>query len=292
MFGTFNSGRWHLLQWLPLSQTPLLPTRSRRMIPCRDPETKTREKPLPVPAAMSLTIAQKNRKKMRKRRGAFERASLLMKTRMMRKRMKKRRGGGGARGERNIIVAVRVAYVSFRYRQLIISFSPDREEEEVLEEDDLELLEENTGASFSRNRLTRLRRARDSESPPAPSSSKRKAVVESSDDDLDNDDLELPAVQDIQNIWDDERNAGGRDDDDDMDDDMDNFIEYEDEDEEAGGAMDEEAREERRRERRRQEKARRRALGRAAELGGIDAKCVLLRLRLQYRTHEYLKYVG
>ena len=98
------------------------------------------------------------------------------------------------------------------------------------------LLEENTGASFSRHRLTRLRRARDSESPPAPSSSKRKAVVESSDDDLDNDDLELPAVQDIQNIWDDERNAGGRDDDDDMDDDMDNFIEYEDEDEEEEGA--------------------------------------------------------
>ncbi|KAH9935008.1 transcription elongation factor Spt6 [Fomitopsis serialis] len=145
-----------------------------------------------------------------------------------------------------------------------------REDEEALEEDDLELLEENTGASFSRNRLTRLRRARDSESPPAPSSSKRKAVVESSDDDLDNDDLELPQVQDIQNIWDDERNAAGRDDDDDMDDDMDNFIEYEDEEEEEGGG-DEEAREERRRERRRQEKARRRALGRAAELGGIDA---------------------
>ncbi|TFY57669.1 hypothetical protein EVJ58_g6888 [Rhodofomes roseus] len=148
----------------------------------------------------------------------------------------------------------------------------NREEEEALEEDDLELLEENTGASFSRNRLTRLRRARDSESPPAPSSSKRKAVLEPSDDDLDNDDLELPQIQDIQNIWDDERNAAGRDDDDDMDDDMDNFIEYEDEDEEeVGGAMDEEAREERRRERRRQEKARRRALGRAAELGGIDA---------------------
>ena len=43
--------------------------------------------------------------------------------------------------------------------------------------------------------------------------------------------MELPQVQDIQNIWDDERNAAGRDDDDDMDDDMDNFIEYEDEEE-------------------------------------------------------------
>ncbi|OSX65311.1 hypothetical protein POSPLADRAFT_1167539 [Postia placenta MAD-698-R-SB12] len=144
-----------------------------------------------------------------------------------------------------------------------------REEEEALEEDDLELLEENTGASFSRNRLTRLRRARDSDSPPAPSSSKRKAVVESSDDDLDNDDLDLPQVQDIQNIWDDERNAGGRDDEDDGDDDMDNFIEYEDE-EETGGAMDEDEREERRRERRRLEKARRKAMSRP-ELAGIDA---------------------
>ncbi|KZT09507.1 transcription elongation factor SPT6 [Laetiporus sulphureus 93-53] len=143
-----------------------------------------------------------------------------------------------------------------------------REEEEALEEDDLELLEENTGASF-RNRLTRLRRARDSESPPASSSSKRKAVVESSDEDLDNDDLDLPHVQDIQSIWDDERNAGGRDDEDDIDDDMDNFIEYEDE-EETGGAMDEDEREERRKERRRLEKARRKAMSRP-ELAGIDA---------------------
>ncbi|CCM04612.1 uncharacterized protein FIBRA_06796 [Fibroporia radiculosa] len=144
-----------------------------------------------------------------------------------------------------------------------------REEEEALEEDDLELLEENTGASFSRNRLTRLRRARDSASPPAPSTSRRKHVVESSDDDLDNDDLDLPQVQDIQKIWDDEGNVGGLDEVDEGDDDMDNFIEYEDE-EEPGGAMDEEEREERRQERRRLEKARRKAMGRP-ELAGIDA---------------------
>ena len=80
-----------------------------------------------------------------------------------------------------------------------------------MEEDDLDLLEENTGASF-KHRLTRLRRAPGS--PSARSSGKRKAVVESSDDDLDNDDLELPKVQDIHNIWDDER-GGGRDDEDD-----------------------------------------------------------------------------
>ncbi len=146
----------------------------------------------------------------------------------------------------------------------------EREEEDALEEDDLDLLEENTGASF-KHRLTRLRRAHDSVSPPAPSSSRRKAVVESSDEDLDNDDLELPQVQDIQNIWDDDR-AAGRDDEDDVDmDDMDNFIEYEEEDEQGGG-MDEEEREERRRERRRLEKERRKALGSRPELSGIDAK--------------------
>ncbi|KAI0082636.1 transcription elongation factor SPT6 [Panus rudis PR-1116 ss-1] len=142
----------------------------------------------------------------------------------------------------------------------------ERAEEEVLEEDDLELLEENTGASFSRrkHRLTRLRRGRDSESPQAPSSSKRHAVVESSDEE---DDLDLPKVQDIHNIWDDERR---REDDEDADmDDMDNFIEYE--EEEEPGAMDEEAREERRRERKRLEKERRRAMGSRPELTGIDA---------------------
>lgn len=135
------------------------------------------------------------------------------------------------------------------------------------------MLEENTGASFSRNkhRLTRLRRARDSQSPPEPSSSKRKQVVRSDEEDIDNDDLELPQVQDIHNIWDDERAAAGRDEDEDVDmDDMDNFIEYEDE-EEPGDVLDEEAREERRRERRRLEKERRRAMGSRPELAGIDA---------------------
>ena len=135
----------------------------------------------------------------------------------------------------------------------------------------MELLEENTGASFSRNRLTRIRRARD-ESPPAASSSRRKAVIESSDDDLDD---TIPNIRDIHNIWDDNRNTA-RDDDDDLDD-MDNFIEYE-EDEEAGAAMDEAEREERRRERRRLEKERRRAMGLRPELAGIDAKYVYIPL--------------
>ncbi|KAF8447735.1 SH2 domain-containing protein [Boletus edulis BED1] len=122
------------------------------------------------------------------------------------------------------------------------------EEEEALEEDDLELLEENTGTSF-RNRLTRLRRG----------------LVESSEDDLDNDD-DLPQVQDIQRIWDDERAGGGREDEEDMDD----FIDYEDE-EEGAGAMDEQEREERRKERKKLERQRRKAMGSRPELAGIDA---------------------
>ena len=148
--------------------------------------------------------------------------------------------------------------------------SVSEREEEALEEDDLELLEENTGASF-KHRLTRLRRAHDSASPPAASSSRRRNVVESEDEDIDNDDLELPQISDIHNIWDDER-AAGRDDEGDEDmDDMDNFIDYEDEEEEQGGGMDEAEREERRRERRRLEKERRHAMRSRPELSGIDA---------------------
>ena len=53
-----------------------------------------------------------------------------------------------------------------------------------MDEDDLELLEENTGGTFGR-RLTKGR-PRD-ESPPAASSSRHKNVIESSDEDLDED---------------------------------------------------------------------------------------------------------
>ncbi|KAL0946577.1 hypothetical protein HGRIS_012779 [Hohenbuehelia grisea] len=139
-----------------------------------------------------------------------------------------------------------------------------REDSLDLEDDDLELLEENTGASFRKNRLTRLRRAgRSSDSPPAASSSKR-AIVESSDDDLDDG---VRQEHDIKNIWDDQ----ARDDDDEGDiDGMDDFIDYDEEDE-SGQPMDEEAREERRRERRKQERERRKIQGIRPELAGIDA---------------------
>ncbi|KAJ3999147.1 transcription elongation factor SPT6 [Lentinula boryana] len=140
-----------------------------------------------------------------------------------------------------------------------------REEEDDLEEDDLDLLEENTGGTFKKSRLKRLVRRGRSESPPTASSSKRRAVVESSDEDLDGD--ALPKVQDIQQIWDDQRDEF----DDDADGDIDDFIEYDDE-EEGGMPMDERAREEQRKERRRQQQELRRK-SRAAhpELAGIDA---------------------
>jgi len=148
------------------------------------------------------------------------------------------------------------------------------DEDEVLEDDDLELLEENTGETFARskNKLTRLRRGRDSRSPPVASTSRRKSVVESSEDDLDIRGPTTSRPNDISRIWDDEKGAGGREEDEDMDD-MDNFIDYDD-DEEGHGDMDEEEREERRRERRRLEKERRKALGSHPELTGIDAKWV------------------
>lgn len=148
----------------------------------------------------------------------------------------------------------------------LLSYLFHVEEDDGLEDDDLALLEENTGTSFKRRgRLTRLRRGRDSESPPAASTSKRRAVIDSSDDDLDHDDL--PRVQDIHNIWDDD---GGRGDEDDID----SFIESD--DEEGGAVLDEKAREERRREKKKQDVERRRTQKAHPELAGIDAKYVTM----------------
>ena len=136
-------------------------------------------------------------------------------------------------------------------------------EDETLEEDDFELLEENTGGAFKRkSRLTRLRH-RDEGSPPAASSSKRRARIDSSDDDLDNEEG-LREVPDIRKIWDDDQRG------DDDDEDMDDFIDYS--DEEEGVAMNEEAREARREEKR--QEIRRKRVRIRPELAGIDAKYV------------------
>ncbi|KAG8750747.1 Transcription elongation factor spt6 [Ceratobasidium sp. 428] len=135
-----------------------------------------------------------------------------------------------------------------------------REMEEDLDEDDLDLMEENTGTRASRSRLTRLRRGRASSSrsvTPDETRAPRARRAPGSDDDS------LPDANDINRIWEDDRR--GRDDEDEG---LDDFIE-DDLDEEPG--MGEEEREEQRRERRRAEKERRKAMGARPELAGIDA---------------------
>ena len=60
------------------------------------------------------------------------------------------------------------------------------DEDEMLEDDDLKLLEENTGETFQcrKNKLTCLRRRSNSRSPPVASTSRCKSMVKSSEDDL------------------------------------------------------------------------------------------------------------
>ncbi|QRV99986.1 transcription elongation factor SPT6 [Ceratobasidium sp. AG-Ba] len=133
-----------------------------------------------------------------------------------------------------------------------------RDLEEDLDEDDLDLMEENTGTRASRRGLTRLRRGRASSSRSASPDDTRKARHRRA---LGSDDDSLPEANDLNRIWDDR----GRDDE---NEDLDDFIE-DDLDEEPG--MGEEEREEQRRERRRLEKERRKAMGARPELVGIDA---------------------
>ena len=152
--------------------------------------------------------------------------------------------------------------------------------EEDLEEDDLDLLEENTGTRIARkNQLTRLRRGRESESPTESRVKKpfRSGLDDQLSDDEDDLGVEPRVTDDVRGIWDDER-AGGRDleDDVDMDDD---FIDDDLEDD-GMGEIGEEEREERRKERLRVERERRKALGRP-DMVGIDARYVQ---RVSYKT--------
>jgi transcription elongation factor SPT6 len=114
-----------------------------------------------------------------------------------------------------------------------------------------------------RKHLTRLRRGRHSASPQAELSGKSKAAIDLSEDDEDDD---IPKVQDIQQIWDDSR---GQEDDDDSE-----FI-TSDEDPEGTGAIGEDEKRQRR-EQGRKEKQRLKAKGGQPDLAGMDAKCVLL----------------
>src|SRR5260221_2931540 len=164
----------------------------------------------------------------------------------MRKTRKTRVIKNAVKGEKNITTVV-MPFIFVQYLNLYFL------SEEILEDDDLELLEENTGGYFrKKSRLSKLRDLSRS-----PASSKRLTVVESSDDDLEMG--ERPRVVDISKIWDDR----------DEDEDIDDFIEYSDED---VAPLNQAAREARREEKR-QELRRKRAQVRP-ELVGIDAKYV------------------
>jgi transcription elongation factor SPT6 len=144
------------------------------------------------------------------------------------------------------------------------------EEEDVLEEDDLELLEENTGRRVDRQRLTRIRRIRDSESPSQdipdiPSTSKR------------GDEPRRGSDGGIDDIWDDDDRQQGEMGDDES---MESFID----DDEQDDGMAQEERDQRRKEKRRLEKERSRAIGQRPELSGIDPSSVPshIYLRISY----------
>lgn len=137
---------------------------------------------------------------------------------------------------------------------------------EDLEEDDLDLLEENTGTRIARrSRLTRLRRGRELDSADeteAAHPSKSVANLDLSDeDDLGQQD---GGGDDVQGIWDDER--GDRDDE---DEDIDSFIDDDDED----INLPPEEREQRRQERYKRDRQFREAISRP-DLVGIDARYV------------------
>ncbi len=145
------------------------------------------------------------------------------------------------------------------------------EDSEELDEDDLDLITESTGRK-RHPRLQRLRRY--SNSPPAASSSKR-AVIDSSEDDLD----EAANAEDIHNIWDDEERRDGEGDPEDED--LDDFIDWEDE-EEGGVGQDDISREERRKQKQRRDDERRKIRSLHPNTLGIDAKCTSLSLFSSY----------
>ena len=96
-----------------------------------------------------------------------------------------------------------------------------------------------------------------------------KDEVESSDDDLSNNDPDISHNHDIRRIWDDDR-IGGRGEEEDMDD-MENFIEYEDEDND-GEVVSGIGRREGKGDEHNTVKRRRKTMGYRPELEGIDAR--------------------
>lgn len=137
---------------------------------------------------------------------------------------------------------------------------------EDLEEDDLDLVEENTGTRIARrSRLTRLRRGRELDSADeAETARPPRAVADVDVSDEDNLGQLDAGGDDVQGIWDDER--GDRDDDEDID----SFIDDEDED----ITLPPEEREQRRQERYKRDRQFREAISRP-DLVGIDARYAL-----------------
>lgn len=157
-------------------------------------------------------------------------------------------------------------------KTLVLNYKPANAEiiasgGQSLDDDDLELLEENTGTRVSRPRthhLSRVRRGRGSTSrspPPAPVS--RRLVVEDVEPGSESD----VSVPDVSHIFDDRpRDNRGLGEDLDMDDD-DGFID--DDDDDLDGDMGEEEREQLRQEKRRDVRERKRAMVHRPD--GIDA---------------------
>ena len=137
-----------------------------------------------------------------------------------------------------------------------------------MEEDDLDLMEENAG-SLLEGGLSRLHRRSRPVRTSEQDADMLKDEVESSDDDLGNNDPDLSHNHDIRRIWDDDR-PGGRGEEEDMDD-MENFIEYEDEDN-NGEVMSGVGRREGKGDEHNAVKRRRKIVGYRPELEGIDAR--------------------
>ncbi|KZT53981.1 transcription elongation factor Spt6 [Calocera cornea HHB12733] len=126
-----------------------------------------------------------------------------------------------------------------------------------LDEDDLMLVEENTGQRIEPERFSRLRRHRS----PSPSADVREPKRRRREADEDS----LPSADDLANIF---AKDGAEDED---EDDLDDFIEEDEEDEEDEDRnLNEEEREQRRRERKKEKKERRLLTVARPELVGID----------------------
>ncbi|KZO97710.1 hypothetical protein CALVIDRAFT_535812 [Calocera viscosa TUFC12733] len=134
---------------------------------------------------------------------------------------------------------------------------PDDDMDGELDEDDLMLVEENTGQRLEPERFSRLRRHR-SPSPSADTRAPKRRRREA--------DEEPPrGIHDLERVFDKE---GDEDED---EDDMDSFIEEDEEDEmEEDMNLNEEEKEQRRKERKKEKKERRRATVARPELVGID----------------------